>query len=295
LSQENYKILDKELKNNFSSSISELNAQDQKTVEHTLNVEKRRTVKVNKVLKEIVAAANSDISKIKIDFSQFKPEAYYNYLGEGGILIGEQGKAGYQEARTIRRILEKNDFTYYEIAEIINRYTHISCSSFNDILANSGKERADFTKEVNENFSLVPFAIEKILGMAYQYEEKIQTIEEELELTKLYPFKISVQQGRNMLVVYRQDEERNGKKRRVGFHINPYNFDSGDEKDLFRYLRDVLEPKEAIKDVYFTGGVTDALHNDFYFEYWSPEKKRIARYFPDFLIETNKGRFWWLK
>jgi|GEM_PF-2072353 len=28
--------------------------------------------------------------------------------------------------------------------------------------------------------------------------------------------------------------------------------------------------------------------NDFYFEYWSPEQKRVARYFPDFLIETTK-------
>ena len=37
--------------------------------------------------------------------------------------------------------------------------------------------------------------------------------------------------------------------------------------------------------------MTDAVHNDFYFEYWNPREKRIARYFPDFLIETSKGRF----
>jgi len=30
----------------------------------------------------------------------------------------------------------------------------------------------------------------------------------------------------------------------------------------------------AIVDIYFTGGVVDAIHNDFYFEYWSPEKGR---------------------
>jgi predicted RNA-binding protein len=82
----------------------------------------------------------------------------------------------------------------------------------------------------------------------------------------------------------------NGKSR-TGFHINPYNFDSTDEKDLFKYLRDVLDKDEAIVDVYFTGGATDPTHNDFYFEYYSPENKRIARYFPDFLVETTKGRF----
>jgi len=68
-------------------------------------------------------------------------------------------------------------------------------------------------------------------------------------------------------------------KSRLGFHINPYNFDSSDEKDLFKYLRDVLDKDEAIVDVYFTGGATDPTHNDFYFEYYSPENKRIARYF----------------
>ena len=85
-------------------------------------------------------------------------------------------------------------------------------------------------------------------------------------------------------------EEEYGRSR-IGFHINPYNFDSRDEKDLFKYLRDVLDKDEAIVDVYFTGGATDPTHNDFYFEYYSPDNKRVARYFPDFLVETTKGRF----
>ena len=60
---------------------------------------------------------------------------------------------------------------------------------------------------------------------------------------------------------------------------------------MFKYLRGVLDNNEAIIDIYFTGGVTDQTHNDFYFEYFSPEKQRIAKYFPDFLVETTKGRY----
>ncbi|KKR75072.1 MAG: hypothetical protein UU17_C0001G0001, partial [Candidatus Nomurabacteria bacterium GW2011_GWA1_40_8] len=128
---------------------------------------------------------------------------------------------------------------------------------------------------------------------AYKYEEKTEIVEEELELTKLFPFKISVQQGRNTLVVYKETEAEEGRKGRIGFHINPYAFDSSDEKDLFRYLRSVLEKKETIKDIYFTGArvCADPSRTDFYFEYWSPEQKRMGRYFPDFLIETSKERF----
>lgn len=291
LSTENYKILDRELKSNFASSISELNAQDQKTVEHTLNVEKRGSVRVKKVLKEILAVQASKPETIKIDFSKFKPEQYQAYVSEGGIFLGEEGKAGYKEAKAVRKIREQSDLTYYEIAEILNRYTHIPCLDIESILTSGGKQREEIVKMVNANPALLPFMIQEVLKNAYTYEESQQSVEEELELTKLYPFKISVQQGRNALIVYRESEEQDGRAGRLGFHINPYNFDSTPERDLFRYLREVLEPNEVVKEVYFTGGATDISHNDFYFEYWSPEQKRIARYFPDFLIETTKGRY----
>lgn len=291
LSKENYKILDRELKNNFSSSVEEINAQDQQSVEHTLKVEKRRRLKVKKVLKEIVAAERPDASKIKIDFKKFNPEDYRAYVKEGGIFLGDAGRAGYKEASGLRQIAESRTATYYEIAELINRHTHIPFLVVDQILYGSGKERPVFVDDVNQNPALIPFVIQEILKSAYKYEEKIQTIEEELELTKMYPFKICIQRGKNKLIIYRETEEDGGHKGRLGFHINPYNFDSADEKDLFRYLRNMLDDKEAIRDVYFTGGATDTSHNDFYFEYWSPERQCIARYFPDFLIETTRGRY----
>ena len=65
--------------------------------------------------------------------------------------------------------------------------------------------------------------IKQILTNAYKYEEKVEVIEEELELTKLYPFKINVDKGRNALVVYKEKLEQTEGKSRLGFHINPYN------------------------------------------------------------------------
>ncbi len=293
LSKETATILDKELKNNFASSISELNAQDQKMVEHTLEVEKRKTIKVKKVLKEILAVQEANAESIKIDFKKFKPEAYQSFVSEGGIFLGDDGEAVYKEARAVRKLEDKNDFTFYEIAEVINRYTHLSCVVIDSIISGSGKKRDEFVKMANDNFALVPYVVQEILKSAYKYEEKTEIVEEELELTKLFPFKINVQQGRNTLVVYKEGEAELGKKGRLGFHINPYAFDSGDEKDLFRYLRNVLDKQETIKDVYFTGArvCADPSRTDFYFEYWSPEQKRVGRYFPDFLIETSKDRF----
>jgi len=290
LSEENYRILDKELKSNFATTIEELSAQETKTFEHTLKIEKKKKLKVTKLLKEILAIQNQDLDKIKIDVSNFKPEEYRSLVGEGGIFLNE-GQAGYRRAQATRELKENGNLTFYEIIELINRYTHLSCLDIEKVLEKNDLSRKDLIKSVNENIALLPFIISGILANAYQYEEKTETVEEEIELAKMYPFKISVEQGRNILVVSREQMEEAHGKSRIGFHINPYNFDSTDEKDLFKYLRDVLDEDEAIVDVYFTGGATDPTHNDFYFEYYSPENKRIAKYFPDFLVETTKGRF----
>lgn len=286
LSQENYQILDKELKNNFATTIEELKNQEQKSVEHTLTVEKKRKIKVKKILKEIISVTVKNAEKINIDFIDFKADKYLPYLSESGILLNQEQKAEYLKSHAKKQLSIKSNLTFYEIVEIINRYTLLSCLVIEKILLNS-ESRDSIIMKVNSNTGFLPFITENILKKAFRYEEKIDIVEEELELTKAYPFKINIDERRNDLVVYKQNTDKN----RLGFHINPYNFDSRDEKSLFSYLKEVLEENEVIIDIYFVGGVTDTVHNDFFFEYYSPLAKRIARYFPDFLIETSKGRF----
>ena len=286
LSDENYKMLDRELKNNFATTIEELKNQEQETIEHTLVVEKKKKVKVKKKLKEIISATSKDIGKLKVDWKNFNSQNYLPYIAESGILLNAEQKAEYTQKLSREELSIKGNLTFYDIVEIINRYTLLSCLVVEDILL-QGQSKDEITTRINHNLSNLTFAIEQILNHAYKYEERETIIEEELELTKQYPFKINVQQNKNDLVVYKTDVADG----RLGFHINPYNFDSRDEKGLFAYLREVLDEGEAIVDVYFIGGVTDSVHNDFYFEYYSPLEKRLARYFPDFLIETTKGRF----
>lgn len=285
LSDENYKVLDRELKNNFATTLEELTNQEQKAIEHTLVVEKKKKIKVKKKLKEIISATSKDIGKLKIDWKNFNSQNYLPYIAESGILLNTEQKAEYTQKLSRKELSIKGSFTFYDIVEIINRYTLLPCLVIEDILL-QGQSKDEITTRINQNLSNLTFTIEQILNHAYKYEEKETIIEEELELTKQYPFKINVQQNKNDLVVYKTDVA----DRRLGFHINPYNFDSKDEKGLFAYLREALDEDEAIVDIYFTGGVHDSVHNDFYFEYFSPTERRLARYFPDFLIETTKDR-----
>lgn len=290
LSTDNYKILDKELRNNFATDIAELQGKEQEQVEHELKVERKKKLKVKKILKEIISVQREDANKIKIDFKKFDADKHQAYIAEGGIFLNE-GVAGYQRTQSTKKLEQKGDLTFYEIIEVINRYTHLPCADIEAIFENNKLAREPLVKQINDNIGLLSFITDNILANAYKYEEKKEVVEEELELTKLYPFKITREKGHDGLVIYREDANNKWGQSRIGFHINPYNFDSGDEKDLFKYLRGVLNEDEAIVDVYFTGGVNDPSHNEFYFEYYNPDEKRIAKYFPDFLVETTKGRY----
>lgn len=285
LSDENYRILDKELKNNFATTIEELKNQEPKSIEHTLTVEKKKKITVKKRLTEIISATVQQPENIKIVWDGFKSDKYLPYIAQSGILLTEEQKAQFTKSGARQALKVKSDFTFYEVVTLINRYTLLPCLVIEEILL-AGTTRGEIVSTINQNPARLAFVIECILAKAYTYEEKSEVIEEELELTKQYPFKISVAQNRNDLVVYKKNADTG----RLGFHIDPYSFDSKDEKSLFAQLRAVLDKDEAIVDIFFTGGVTDAVHNDFYFEYYSPLNRRIARYFPDFLIETTKKR-----
>ncbi len=292
LSKENYKVLDKELQNNFATSIADINNQDQTSFEFEIKVEKKKTIQVKKVIRDIVSTQISDINDIKIDIKKYKPEKYEHYIMGSEIVMDSTGKAILKH-KTIssKKITETNSYTYYEIVELINRYTHLSCISIGRLLENTKLSRDKLVEKVNLEVGFLPFIIQTILQTIYQYTESETTITEEIELTKEYPFKMSKENGKKSLIVYKDKEETARGTSRIGFHINPYNFDSSDERDLFTNMRQLLNTNETIVDVYFTGGVTTDAHNDFYVEYWNPTEQRIAKYFPDFLIETDKGRF----
>ncbi len=292
LSKENYKVLDKELKNNFASSIQDINNQEQASFEFEIKVEKKKTIKVKKLIRDIIATQATDTDDIKIDIKKYKAEKYEHYVLGSELVIDASGKAILKhDTIGSKKIKESNSYTYYEIVELINRYTHLPCLAIGKLSENIGLSRIELVDKVNTSAGFLPFIIQTVLETVYRYTETETTTEEEIELTKEYPFKMSREEGKKALIVYKDKEEENGGLNRIGFHINPYNFDSSDERDLFKNMRQLLNNNETIKDVYFTGGVTTDAHNDFYVEYWNPTEQRISKYFPDFLIETDKGRF----
>ncbi len=294
LSNENHKVLDKELRNNFATSIDELSGHKAKSAEFELRVEKRKKLTVKRKVRELLSVRRKDWENMKINLKDAESDKYTSFVSKGKIdADSKSGEAHYKADVEMGRVLkQKTDMTFYEILEFVNRYTHVGCLELKRLLETNKISPAKLTKVVKENKEVVYYLVDVVLENLYDYEHKEDVIEEEIELTKNYPFKINILEDRKSLIVFRETVEENEGEGRLGFHINPYNFDSGDEKDIFLHLRSTLDADEDIVDVYFTGGVTTAVHNDFYFEYCDPENdNRLSKYFPDFLVETSKGRY----
>ncbi|MCA9355036.1 DEAD/DEAH box helicase family protein [Candidatus Kaiserbacteria bacterium] len=303
LSDENYKVLNRELENNFNTDISQLTGKVQNEVQVDLVVEKRRTVEINRKLVEILSSSNIKPSNIKIDLKKTPPKKTIPLIQEREISLSDDGKAVYRDPISVQSAdteTQERSFGYYDIVALLQQKTHLSFTAINEIFEANKITRDALVKAVEKNYLVVHGIVNQILEQAISYEQKETIKTELLELTKAFPFKINVKRELHetdteafarSLLIYREQEEANGHKSQFGFHVNPYNFDSTDELEIFKYLRQGLRDNEAVSDVYFTGGITNEKHNEFFFEYWNPAEERVSKYFPDFLVETTSGRY----
>lgn len=78
-----------------------------------------------------------------------------------------------------------------------------------------------------------------------------------------------------------------------GFHYTPYNFDSNPEKSFYEQILNALNLQPSdVEDILFTGAVTDPAKSDFFVEY-KDEVGGWRRYVPDFIIRKtgDPGRY----
>ena len=266
LSNENATILEKELQKNFAVTRADLERQDTEKIDLELNVLKKKKVKVRKVLKEIISIEKKEPKDITLkSIDDYASDIKESVITEGGILLDKDSKTAYIQTKARKeKKWEKSSISPYHLISNLSIKTHLPCMIIKEILENNDFKMDDIEKLNTKNYhDILNLISQDITSQIFDYKENKSVIEEELELTKNFPFKLSREKGKSKLVVYKAE----GDDSRLGFHIDPYSFDTDDEKDLFFFLSETLEPKEVITDVYFTGNITDSSHTDFYFEY----------------------------
>lgn len=137
----------------------------------------------------------------------------------------------------------------------------------------------------------------QLAAQTANYEEHSEVVEVELALVKLKGFDKD-EAGYYTRLIYTPERENLLLKytpglagpRDIGWHYDPYDFDSEPEISFFEHLLAISgEPPEDIEEVLFTGGISDPAKTDFFVEY-QDETGKWRRYTPDFLVKLKNGR-----
>ena len=267
LSTENRRVLEKEIEANLGTSMDTLERQKNRR-RVTINVLKARKVALKKPVTRIVQRRRAEIGRLafgldKIDLGEYEPVVT---VTEGlEMLTGE--------TREVYRV--QRAYPVYSLVEEAARFTGLPCLEVERILRESDAGLQGVLDYVNrENALLHDVIIPRIQAALFEYEEKSGSAQEEVDLARNFPIDRLISEDQEGLVM----QPDGGRER--SYHLDHYIFDSGEEQKLFT----MLLTHEQVEEVYFTGGITDPAHNEFYVEYYDALAGRWRKYFPDFFL-----------
>ena len=292
LSQKNVSLLDSQLRETYGETLSDLNNQGRESYDVKLTVRKTEIppVVIKKKVLRVIAKENGNLEKLSLSIDNLRPE---NVKLRKAIYDLSQDE---KKEKVLRRIGEQE----VEIEEpAIDIY-----SLTVDIADNYRLNYMGILELLRKYFekNTIPISLgrkikEAIEEQISKYEIKEEIVEQALALLKLDGFKkdengnfyteIKINKTRfEELLLY---WEKAGKPE-LGFHYNPYNFDSKPEREFFENLLLMLgENPDDVEDVYFTGAINSKDKTDFIFEYKGLDGK-WHNYIPDFLIRKKNGK-----
>lgn len=93
----------------------------------------------------------------------------------------------------------------------IYKHTHIDFAIIKTLLQNIGQTKEELENTISEDNQKLAFIIDEICKNYYNYEEKMETVEEELKLIKIdsNSFTFEVDKENISLVCYKKDLEEN--------------------------------------------------------------------------------------
>ncbi len=268
LSTENRNVLEKEIAANLGTSMDALQRQKNRR-RITIKVLKAKKVRLKKPITRIVQRRRAKIGSLafgldSVDLSLYEPV----------VTLTKGLEMRTAEAEKVYRL--QRCYNSYSLVEEAARFTGLPCLEVERILRQSDDGIDSVLDYVNrENALLHDVVIPAIQDALFEYEEKSGSSEEEVALAANFPVERYVSGDQERLVM-RPD---GGRER--SYHLDHYIFDSGEERRLF----EMLLTHERVEEVYFTGGITDPAHNEFYIEYYDGQAGRWRRYFPDFFLK----------
>lgn len=285
LSDENIKILDAELQENFKMSVDDLKSsgKDKELVEVRL-VPPPVKVKFKKVrklhqLKEKKLAENIDLEIEKADTEQYKILGSYRSIHD----ISKKISAD----KDFSEYKDKREFSAFTLTAEISRYLNIKPSIIKNVLSTTVQGFDNILSAVNEfNELLYDWIVPKLFKEFYDIEtfEKLDEIEIELVKEPKEGDCYRVNAKKDLLASMYDSKFTSFKYK--SFHLDNYCFDSNPENNLFW----TLLHDNSINKVWFTGMLTHG-QSDFVINYIDPISHTVRSYYPDFLVLLNDGSY----
>ncbi len=292
LSDDNLKILDDELQQNFRISTSELteSGSQNKPIEVRINPPPVK-VKLMRVRRTwtMQEKALRPGAKIGVD----PRDTAWEEMVAGYRLI-ETTRSGLTVAHAVRNKETKVDLTEHRerrefsrltlVAEIA-RYLNRSPLQIEDLLAHTFEGTDVLLDAVNQfNELLYDKIIPSLFRQMYDLTESKEEHEIEVELVRP-PLKghYDVTAHEDMVVRMDNIDEL---LREKSFHLDTYCFDSLPEMQAFNGLLN----QKSVRKMWFTGMLTHG-QSDFYVQYVDPESHTVRTYYPDFLIQRDDDKY----
>ncbi len=294
LSTENFKVLDRQLTETYGETIEDLRGTRVERVRRTLVLRKTdlEPLRVRQHRRHVVRRESG------ADLTLARPETSKRAMQRHAYTMAEY--------RTTRRVLrEVGDGLDIEVEQDVTDVYAVAVDL-------ASQYRVDLWAVADQLRRLYPggdVPLSDVAALAEQIEDQIrayEVVDEEVEvaiaLVKPEGFRAEATEDGTVYtaeIVYPKSKEHllvpleklaDANPRGLGFHYDPYNFDSQPEEVFFEEVLGWLRlDGSEVEDVLFTGAITDPAKTDFTVEYLD-ERGKWRRYTPDFVIRKRDGK-----
>lgn len=285
LSDENIKILENELEENFRMSIDDLkNAGDNKELTEVRLVPPPVKVKFKKIRK--LYQIRQKTLKDKVDFGLDKVDLErYKITSSKRSIFDISQKIGSEEDKT--EFKDKRKFSSFTLIAEISRYLNLSPIQIRDVIVNSKEGIELVVNKVNDfNELLYDWLIPHLFNELFEIQSFERAEEIEIELIKEPKDGDCYRVNAKKELIANINDSKYDDFKNKSFHLDNYCFDSNPESSLFWTLLN----DNKIENVWFTGMLTHG-QSEFYINYIDPVSHTLRSYYPDFFVKMTDGSY----
>jgi len=278
VSTENRRLLEAEIEKNLGTTLGALEgAKNRKRV--TVQRLREKRVRLAREVRRVKQVELTIPKRIvfgldQADLGEFAAMVTERALRERDGHLHLEAREGAAVYRTQRR------YTVYSLVEEVARFTKLGCLEVEGVLQRSDHGLQGVLEWVNRENQLLPLVVRRLLEATVRCEEETGIEWEEVEFACNFPVDRYLSPEEEARMVTHEDPDPRS------YHLDHYLFDSSEEKRLFEEL---VGREKDIEEIYFTGGISDAAHNEFFVEYWDESEQRWRKYFPDFYVKLREN------